>query len=757
MTTSQRTSQSARNQRVLESCRETVHSYCAERLGKLFEQAGTALLDFAERAESNALQGRFFEAITLLQQRRSKIEQIFRLEIDLGFEQMCRAEAADASSDDEAELSLVEPDVMEESVATENIVIKTNANCFPELFALSQRLAVISGGRKLKDFQIPGGPHNLVHAFQHAISGLDLEMKIKIVLYALFDKHVTRSANTLYHELNAGLKAEGILPNIRPISVRKGKARLHRQEDARQQQQTEQDEADAGSLGGELFGSILELMSSRRGGKEVKKRAGSSKPISRDNVVAAFAKLPDRPAGNEPAADDALGIDGVADVSIDEAFVHRVKETLEHEREQVLDALDRDKLAPVDADLIDLIGMLFEYMLNDPVLPNSAKALISHLHTPYLKVALIDRRLLVNTNHPARRLLDVMVEAGALWVEESNPNRGIFPQIQRVVDRVQNEFTDNVELFDELLAYFEHAMEEQRRRTDTMEQRTQEAVRGRERLQLAKQRASQEVALMIGQHPLPEPASAFLHRTWLDLLTSILLRTDDGESSEAWRKALDTGRQITALFEPGIDAATFKARIGRIPAIQASIAAGIRTLGSHNHAVLEGMQSVLAAPQVWRQRLEGHATEGAAPHAATHQHRIEQLRRGADALVEDSDGRDLDEEERAMVERLRKTKFGTWFELTPEGGGRPRRIKLSWMSLLTSTCMFVDRSGMQAELKTLHELAREMLAGRAKIIPRQPHPFIERAMVSIRKVLTQDPSALSQRSPPPQASGPQQQ
>jgi hypothetical protein len=88
-----------------------------------------------------------------------------------------------------------------------------------------------------------------------------------------------------------------------------------------------------------------------------------------------------------------------------------------------------------------------------------------------------------------------------------------------------------------------------------------------------------------------------------------------------------------------------------------------------------------------------------------------------------------------MVARLRNLRFGTWFELIGDIGAAPRRVKLSWISPLTSTCMFVDRSGMQAEVKSLRDLAGEMLAGRARLIPRPKHPFIDRALVSIRKVL----------------------
>jgi hypothetical protein len=88
-----------------------------------------------------------------------------------------------------------------------------------------------------------------------------------------------------------------------------------------------------------------------------------------------------------------------------------------------------------------------------------------------------------------------------------------------------------------------------------------------------------------------------------------------------------------------------------------------------------------------------------------------------------------------MIEKLRQMRVGTWLELSPQQGGTPRRVKLSWVSPLTSTCMFVDRVGTQAETKSLTELADDMLSGRAKVIPHPKHPFIERALISIRKLL----------------------
>jgi hypothetical protein len=718
----------------LARCRGPLLEYCGQRIVVLLDQAGEALLDFAERAESNTVQGRFFEAMSHINHGRNALIRTFVEEVARGFTALGDAAPqthGQAGTKAVAELSLIAPDDMEESVACENIIIKANANCFPELYALSQRLAVISDGKKIKDSEIVGGPHQLVHAMRAAMRPIDVDVKVKIVLYALFDRVLMRDVQRIYHQMNELLRDDGVLPHIKPVSVKKAREREIRERAEQEERGGTREPGDGraedtASLGGELFDDIIDLMARRRPGS---KAAGPAQaPVSRSQVISAFDKLPQERNATAPPP----GAGGSGEMQLDERFVGRVKEALENEREQVLDALDRDKLAPVDAGLIDLIGLLFEYMLNDPVLPNSAKALISHLHTPYLKLALIDRRLLTNSEHPARRLLNEMVEAGSLWMEETHPNRGIYPHIQRIVDRVLQEFSDDVALFDELLDYFDGIVAEQRKRTDTMERRTTEAARGRERLQLARQCAAKEVQGLTQGRELPRPLLLFLRQNWLDYLAFIQLRNDNPEQTEAWADAVDVARQLVELLEPNLDDAALERRLPGLPGLRARIQDAMRTLGSHNYAVLERVNALLDDPRAWRNRGDEDSSSreagGEGPSTASYMR----------AIVDDSDETDLDDEERAMIERLRKTKFGTWFELKDASSPQPKRVKLSWMSLLTSTCMFVDRAGMQAEVKTLRELAREVLSGQARVIPKQQHPFIERALVSIRKALNQD-------------------
>ncbi len=714
--------------KILERCRDIVLIFSDSQISEMFENVGNALMEFAERAENNTVQGRFFEAMNLIQQKRPEIEHEFRRQISYGFNRFGQDPGDDLDRggySEDSGLSLVEQEEVEEMVASENIVLKATNHFFQELYALRQRFTVLNGGKELKEKQIPAGPHHLTRAFRYAIRDLEVDTQIKIILYALFNKYIIQQAQVIYDEINSTLKEEGILPDLKPIprptpvegagQPKDNNLRLQEKEEAKEEKKQDPHE--------ELLDSIVDLMSTRKGGerKEVPPQVAKE---SAEKLVGVLDNLQSS-TSTQDITEIIKTPGGVPNLEVDPEFLEKLKSTLEVEREKALSQIDRDKLSQVDSDLIDLIGMLFEYMLNDPVLPNIAKALLSHLHTPYLKVALIDQRLLVDPKHPARRLLDNLVEAGSLWIDEAHPERGIFPAMQQVVDRVLKDFSNDISLFEELVKSFEAEMAEQQRRTTTIEQRTQEAARGREKLQLAKKRANYQIQLLLKKHPLPEVVVTFLSKTWTDQLVFILLRDKHGERGEAWQNAVKIGETLVQLFDPKQDKAQRLKRIQAIPKLKEVILKAVRQTGSYSRSIVDALFEYLEDPNSWT----GHGAEFKAP-PVQEETEAEKEESSAQAAQEN-----LTEQEQAVIKRLRKMKFGTWFEFTSAAGVAPRRIKLSWLSPLTSTCMFVDRAGQQAEIKTLQELAQEILAGHAKVIPRPKHPFIERAMVSIQKML----------------------
>ena len=76
------------------------------------------------------------------------------------------------------------------------------------------------------------------------------------------------------------------------------------------------------------------------------------------------------------------------------------------------------QLEEEDSDAIDLVGLLFDNLMQD-VRPNSPAAeLLTRMQVPLLRVALQDKSFFTKREHPARQMLANIAETGAQWVGE---------------------------------------------------------------------------------------------------------------------------------------------------------------------------------------------------------------------------------------------------------------------------------------------------------------------------------------------------
>jgi hypothetical protein len=102
----------------------------------------------------------------------------------------------------------------------------------------------------------------------------------------------------------------------------------------------------------------------------------------------------------------------------------------------------------------------------------------------------------------------------------------------------------------------------------------------------------------------------------------------------------------------------------------------------------------------------------------------------------------LSDEQRAQFDRIRHLPFGTWFEFTESDGSSVRR-RMSWFSTVTGNALFVNHRGQRAAEHSLEWLARELHAGRVKIVMAEEGTVIDRAWQSIMGAL----KSFSQRAP----------
>lgn len=720
---------------LLQGCRQMTHSHLAPLFLTMLENADVALLEFASKAENNAAQSKFFEAMQELKRKRAELEQTFYKGVDGGFKRFINGTPDDHSPESPvghgAGLRLVDKDEIEAALPVQNMVAKANATYSEPLYGLNQRLAVINGGGKLGEADLPGGPAAIAAAVRDAFNLLAVDAKTRMVVYAVFDRSVMRELRALYDEYNRRLVNAGILPNLKYEIRKQHDPRMVRSDRPApgpgapaQPQQT---------VGEEAFQTILELMA-RSHGRVPGSAAGSDVTEVVSEAVAASSRSTILGTIDSIQHEHSTAGAGarfqqeiIENIRVDAELLARLKETLVEERERLYGGVDRRRVAGADADIIDLVGMLFDYMLQDEQLPNAVKALLSRLHTPFLKVAIIDRQLFTQKHHPGRRLLDAMADAGARWVTEEDLERGIFPCMRALVERILREFKDDLALFDELLDEFNAHLREVEQKARIIERRTVETADGQARLQNARTRAVEVIETLLRTARLDAEARAFMQQVWGEKLTFILLRERDGEDSAAWQLATKLAERLVWSLGRHAEAAERDRVHDALPTLRAELREGLEQLQAYGRRDNDKMFAQICA---WQDQAlnEPAAAETAAAETAA---AIAPPASAAEAAPEPPAMEALPEGLQAMIERLGGLAFDTWFEFLDPDTGLARRLKLAWYSKISSNYMFVDAIGIKAAEYNRIELARQLDAGLARIIEPQDKPFLDRALETI--------------------------
>ena len=232
----------------------------------------------------------------------------------------------------------------------------------------------------------------------------------------------------------------------------------------------------------------------------------------------------------------------------------------------------------VDEDVINLVSMLFEFILDDRTLPDSLKALIARLQIPMLKVAVLDKTFFSRGSHPARRLLNEIASAALGWVDQDDAQRDtLYQRIDQVVQRLLNDFADDPAIFAELLAEFVAFTGDERRRSDLLEQRTRDAEEGRAKSELARQQVEQALNQRLLGKTLPEAVVRLLQEAWSKVLMLTCLK--HGVESAQWQTVLVTMDELVWSVEPHDDPQARLRLLELVPGLLRSLREGLDSAG----------------------------------------------------------------------------------------------------------------------------------------------------------------------------------
>lgn len=762
----------------LKHCRDLTRGFAYRVFPNFWRQWCKQVLEIAEQAKSNKEQISLYETQNLLSAVQQAAEQEFCQHLANGFVKFKNKSLNTLTGEERFSgdiLSLVEHSDLEETIAITSITHRADNFFADHLWAFQQRLALLNDGEKIDERSNPVSPVQFCEALRKLLANLEVDVKTKIIGYKLFDQDVVGLLDELYLELNDYLVRQNLLPNLRFVQNNQEKVTGA----AKREEVVADDPLDTVATPTEQQAEEEVQQHHRRASDKLLSGSLNPNDIQYQNSLLNAIRLLQAHVTQQlpavqatqalhPQSAQAVGGQAVTGVPVAPARLQVYSQpqlvgVLEHMQTQALNftqqALANHEAGPVaiqmqsvadvgrtmmekiasenengaveagDMQTIDLVGMLFEYMLSDDHLPDSVKALLSYLHTPFLKIAFIDKNFFEQPEHPARVLLNSLAEAGVRWVSNDGSDQyDMFTKIKTTVFRLLQEFKNDVRIFAELLIEFNAYTHNVARRQELMERRALEKAQGEEKLREAKIQVNNEVRSRTDNREMPSAILLLLLQPWSDYLSFVLLRY--GDKSDSWKRALQVIDDLLWSLEPKTKQADKVRQMELQGEVVSALERGFETIG---YEQAKGRKLLDAVVSLQRMALLSRKAE---PAPAPMRTKLESLAAEKAGHISEQ-SQEPSPEEAKIVDSLKMVEFGTWFEF--EGG---KRLKVAWYNKKTQHYMLVDQQGRKVSLAAGLQLARDMLAGRAKVIAGSTKPFFERALENIYHTLNERADAL---------------
>jgi Protein of unknown function (DUF1631) len=189
-----------------------------------------------------------------------------------------------------------------------------------------------------------------------------------------------------------------------------------------------------------------------------------------------------------------------------------------HELTQMTESVD-------DQMTIDVVAMLFEFILRDNQVPAEVRAQLGRLQFMVLKVALRDATLLTQKGHPARTLVN-RIGSISIGLKQLDPTgEQITDEICRIVEALLEDESDNPQIFSRMLDEFDAFIARELRVVDKSVDRAVEAVEQVQGRTLRFARIVAQMAEALSTLPVEPYLLEFLENTWVRAI-ELAERTD---------------------------------------------------------------------------------------------------------------------------------------------------------------------------------------------------------------------------------------
>lgn len=519
---------------LLNECRDVAAEWLAKSLDTMLGQLENVLFEQSDQAFDRNKANLLLESRAMVQARRHELEKHFRANFVDTFNSRINPRAQETSvfgkiESGELELSLVANDDFEEKMVVDDMAKRFKQVSVSELNALDQRIGMLMQ-RQVDDRDSPLSPNTIAESFKKACEDLDISSDIKRVMMDQFDSRFVSQVPQFYQTINQHLVARNVMPVI---------AALPRRASAGPKRVAENTPAPANSDAPMSVADVAQAMEQGDWQQvlgQLMSRPGMSAGVAMPSI------------GPTPSA-GAMPIGLLNELSRIQqqqmSAVSAAGANILHD----LRAGALSQAAPEKESItIDIVAMLFDYIFDDHSIPSSIKALIGRLQIPVLKVAILDNKFFSKKSHPARKLLDSLASASIGLVDDDEHCKRLKEKSSEIIHHVLANFEDNLEIFTEAQVQLETFLAAEDKQASEEAAKTAKSIYDRERLELARVMAKDELRQRALAARVSEVISEFFDKHWSEVAARSFIQS--GEQGQLWLDVIRTAEDLVWSVAP---------------------------------------------------------------------------------------------------------------------------------------------------------------------------------------------------------------
>lgn len=337
-------------------------------------------------------------------------------------------------------LTLIDDEVVTRQIEVERLLLKLRDADELSLGHLNLIIAQMHGDSEVRERENPFRPYLLARSLYDALHAMVADEAQSKLLFDTLSQAMTAELGDFYTRLREVFESRGIRSRLvaRPSALN----RLEQERLAWQRAATGQADVDL----------AMRQRVARLGAvqQEIRQEPPSilqgqpnmpTKPELQELVFSMFNPSGVRRSAPQPQ--------NTLRVQLDTALRQLQREHAASGLQPPLALLDRMANLPHGSEriVVELVGLLFEFILNDEQLPKPIREQLCRLHSPFLRAALNDLAVLQGAHLPARHLLDRIGSAAVGIGAESPLMQPLQGEVERLVNQVLQQYEHDASVF----------------------------------------------------------------------------------------------------------------------------------------------------------------------------------------------------------------------------------------------------------------------------------------------------------------------